>query len=470
MARKVVIAGTNRIENVLLETFEIEQVLTSTVDTCSFRIRDIQPTKGQEVVVYDNSIKLFAGIIDRVRLVDTDRDGYKVYECSCQDYTYLLDRRLVVEIYENKSADWIVKNIITKYGGDVFTTNHVRTGAPVVERLIFDYTLPSECFKELAEYVGWDWYVDYDKDIWFFNPAVEAASAPVVLEKGASFRHLRHDIDTQGLRNRVYVRGGTMLSDPWTYEVKADGVARAWMLPHKPHELNMTVDGTAVTVGVENLHEEADYDYMMNYQEKYVRASEQTTTPSAGVTLSFTYKYDIDVITIAEDITSQQAIAAVQGGDGVYEHVIVDDSLTTIDAAEAAGEADLREHANPRIRGSFETEVGGWTPGQLVTIDLPDRGISGTFLVQKVTITPVTDVLWTYYMEYGGRLLGIADWLQALWKAQQKKKLAETALLHKFHYGAETAKVIDEIKSVLRTPPWICGDEDAICGFVECSS
>jgi len=469
MTRQITIAGTDRTEYILLEGFRVEQVLTQAVDTCNFRIRDIQLTEGQEIVVYDDATKLFAGVIDRVKLIDTDRDGYKIYECSCQDYTYMLDRKLVVETYENKSADWIVKDIIAKYGGGVFTTNNVKSGAPTVEYIAFDYRLVSECFKELADYVAWDFFVDYDKDIWFFNPADEASPASMMLEAGANFRKLRHDIDTQGLRNRVYVRGGTMLSDPWTYEIKADGAAHAWVLPHKPHDLSMTVGETPVTVGIENVHDEADYDYMMNFQEKYVRCSTQTTTPAQGATLAFTYKYGIDVITMVEDIASQQAIAAVQGGDGVYEHVIVDDSLTTIDAAEAAGNADLREHANPRVRGSFETEMGGWQTGQLLTIDLPSRGITGTFLVQKVGITPLTGTAWTYKIEYGGRLLGIADYLQALWKAQQKKKLNETTVLHKFTYSQETVQIADEFETTPREPPWYCGEADAVCGFVECA-
>ena len=453
MTRRILIAGIDYTANVLLSNFRIEQALTHTVDTCTFRVKDMQPVEGQEVVVYDGATKLFAGIIDRVKLV-TAEPSVKIYECSCQDYSYQLDRRLVVETYFNTSADEIARDIVVKYGNGMFTTDYIQSGAPVVEEIVFDYKRPSECLKELADYVGWDWYVDYDKNVWFFDPKTQNLPAPLVLESGANFRHLRHDVDTRGLRNRVYVRGGTMLSDPWTYKVKTDGVARCWWLPHKPHDLSVAVNGEPKTVGVEHVDDEATKDFMVNYQEKYVRCSAQTPTPPAGATLAFTYRYDIDVITVVEDIASQQTVAAVQGGDGVYEHVIVDESLSTIDAAEAAGYADLREHANPRIKGSFETEVGGWKPGQLVTINLPDRGIRGTFLVQKVTITPATPELWVYRVEYGGRLLGIADWLQALWKAQQKKKLGKTALLHRFHYGAEKVGLTDEVKSTLRIPPW----------------
>lgn len=455
MATHVYIAGIDHGNKVLLEGLSVEQVLTQAVDTCSFRIRDIKPHEGEEVRIEDDTIGLlFAGIIDSVRLV-RDEETVKIWEVKAQDYTYLLDRKLVVETYEYMPADEIVRDIIAKYGGGVFTVNHVQYGAPVVELITFDYKRPSDCFKELAEYVGWDWFVDYDKDIWFFNPLNFNQPAPMSLLEKSNFRNLKFSIETTGLRNRVYVRGGTMLSDPWTYEIKADGSARAWVLPHKPHDLTVEVGGVVKTVGIENVDDEATKDFLMNYEEKYVRCSAQTPTPAAGTTLSFTYRYDIDVITMVEDIASQQAIAAVQGGDGVYEHVIVDDSLTTIDAAEAAGLADLREHANPRVKGSFETEVPGWTPGQLVAINLPDRGIQGTFLIQKVTISPCTPEKWTYKVEYGGRLLGIADWLQALWKAQQKKKLNETNLLHKYMYAPDKISFTEDIAISARSRPWV---------------
>jgi hypothetical protein len=45
---------------------------------------------------------------------------------------------------------------------------------------------------------------------------------------------------------------------------------------------------------------------------------------------------------VVDDLASQASIAALEGGDGVYEHYIKDDTLITIEAAEAAGNADLR--------------------------------------------------------------------------------------------------------------------------------
>ena len=659
MSRHLYIAGIDRITDLERGSLQIQQALTYQIDTCSFSVKGDPPVEGEEVIIEDDVLgRLFAGIVVKVELGRTFPDkSIRVWSVECDDYTALLDRRLVVESYENMSASDIFLDIVAKYCPG-FTTNGVRPGAPVVEATgaEFEYKRPSECFKWLCDYVGWHWQPDYYKDLHFFSAEELASPAPLSLVPGGPFRFGKHSIDTQGLRNRVYVRGGTMLSDPQVVQWKADGVARIWTLPWGPHEVSLAVGEAPMTVGVENLHDEADFDYMMSFSEKYIRCSAQTPTPVEGTTISLTARQDIAVITMVEDYASQTAIAAVQGGDGIYEHVIDDDSLTTIQAAEAAGMADLREHANPRVSGSFETEYyapavyetvqvgeefigwqteleqeasdmafylwydssvaqsfivegslvgakkvrvsvlgsdregiypqridfhiytdnngqpgnsistagyfsipggnwpvnpewltgeidldeplqggqqywlvlvgsGGidsvkvrvafdplpnstfatkpdsmwelrsdldmafkveapvyepiyeeqlvtpahiWQPGQIVEINLPDRGVEGEFLIQRVTITPTwsNPSIWTFRVEYGGRLFGIADFLKALVSAQQKKQLAETAIISKFDRQTETAGVTDTVTDTPRNLPYVCGDVDAICGLI----
>jgi hypothetical protein len=337
------------------DVLTIEQSLTHQIDTCSFQVAGFQPSQGDEVIIEDDDAgRLFAGIIVQVVLIDKD---FKIWGVECDDYTALLDRRLVVETYDNMSASDIFLDIANKYCHG-FTTEGVQLGAPVIEATgaEFEYKRVSECFRWLCDYVGWHWEPDYYKDLRFFSAESLTEPAPLILKRGGEFRFGRHSIDTQGLRNRVYIRGGTMLSDPQTVKWRADGVARQWVLPWGPHEVSLTVDENPMTVGVENLHEEEDFDFMMSYSEKYLRCSSATPTPTDGVTMAMVAKQDIAVIAMVEDYASQAAIAKAQGGDGIYEHVIDDDSLGTIPAVEAAGLADLRLHANPRVNGEFETE------------------------------------------------------------------------------------------------------------------
>jgi hypothetical protein len=442
------------------DNFRIDMALTYEIDTLQFKIRGTQPTEGQEVIIEDDDLgRLFAGTIEKVDLDWTSSDKtINVWAVDCSDYTVMLDRRLVVEIYENYTADDIIKDIITKYCSG-FTATNVQSGAPVIETTgsDFNYLAPSECFKWLCDYTGWQWYVDYDKDIHFFNPSILTEAAPMSLATGGRFRNFTFTIDQKGLRNRVYVRGGTMLSDYQTIEWAADGVARQWTLPWGPHDVTFEVGGSAVTVGIENIDDESSYDFMLNFTEKYIRCA-VASTPTVGTTLSLTAKQDIDVITYSENTASQTALAAAQGGDGVYEYSFTDDSLTTLQAAGAAADADLREHADPTVTGSFETEISGWATGQLVPIFLTDRGINNTYVVQKVTITAPTKTIWTFTVEFGGRLLGVADFLKALVSAQQKKKLGATEIIHKIRiFDEDTVDVTDSMpEPILFTPPYYC--------------
>lgn len=473
MARHLYIAGVDRWPDLERGTLRIEQALTYQIDTCTFNVKGTRPSEGSEVIIEDTVVgRVFAGIVVKAQRVRNFPDkSIVVWEVICDDYTALLDRLLVVENYENQSASDIFLDIAAKYCPG-FTTNGVRPGAPIVEATgtEFNYTHPSVCFTWLYEYVGWHWGVDYYKDLHFFDLEDLISPAPMELTPGGRFKFGKHVIDTQGLRNRVYVQGGAMLSDPQVLQWKADGVARYWTLPWGPHEVSLAVGEAPMTVGVENLHDEAEYDYMMNFNEKYIRCSNQTTTPVEGTTISLIAKQDIPVITMVEDYVSQAAIAAIQCGvggvyenmeplePGVYEHVITDDSLTTVQAAEAAGMADLKEHANPKVSGSFETEVPGWKPGQIVNINLPDRGVVGEFLIQRVTIFPMLNnpSIWTFQVEYGGRLFGIADFLKALVSAQQKKRNIEPSKsIQKYVYGQETLGFMDELTTITKELPYI---------------
>lgn len=465
---QIFIAGANRTSDVKIEGFDIEQALGHEQDTCSFVVKSgDKPIEGQEIIIESNGVRLFGGIITNPK--EDEKTPTKVfYSCEAVDYGYQFDKRLVVEVYENMPADEIALDIISKYCPD-FTGNGIVSGAPTVEYIKFDYLRPSECFRQLAEYVGWKWKIDYYKDVKFFKQY--NAFAPMEININSPIRKLKHEPDIQGLRNRVYVLGGKMLSDEQDFAYVADGQQRLWVLGHEPHSPWVyigDISNPPTKPGLEYVDDETDYTWMYNQREKYVRCSAQTATPAQGTTVIFRYKAPMDVITMVEDLASQQAIAAIQGGDGVYEHKIVDDSLITVEAAEAAGQADLAEHANPKINGSFETNtaIEFWQPGQLLTIALPERGIQGQYVIQKVNISSLSDGKLTCKITYSGNLKGIPDLLQALVSGQQQKKIADVNYQSKFVSGDENIAILDSVDIAPRTTPWYAGDPDAIAGEI----
>lgn len=111
-----------------------------------------------------------------------------------------------------------------------------------------------------------------------------------------------------------------------------------------------------------------------------------------------------------------------------------------------------------------------WQPGQIVEINLPDRGVEGEYLIQRVTITPTwsNPSIWTFYIEYGGRLIGIPDLLKALVSAQVNKQVVEVKYQTKLESGEDNIRITDSFTAEPRTQPWYCGDPDAICGEIVC--
>lgn len=460
MSYTLTVGGTEKY--VQQDTLEISKALTYQVDTMKATIMSsTRPSEGDEVIVTDSTLGvLFGGIIVSVKLRDKDAD---TWEIDCNDYTELVDRKLVTETYENESASAIVKDIIAKY--TVGLLDSVTTGAPLVEYIPFNYVRPSECFKQLCDYVGWQWYIDETKHIKFFDAASLLTPTPINLVDGtrSQWGDFKFSIDMQNLRNRVYVLGGSMYSDPATFEFVADGSQTLFNLGHKPHNLSMTVNAVAVTVGIENINEDdGTYDYLMNYQEKYVRCGSGTSAPANGTTIAVTYQYDIPVITFYEDKDSQDALKAVQGGDGVYEHMINDDSIVTLEAAQALAVRDMRDNANPKVKGSFITLEPGWEPGQILTVTLSDRGINNSYMVQSVRIHYAADWFWT--VEFGGRLMGIADFLQALISKQQKAD-QDTAIINKIKSNTETVSAADTTTTTINSDAYLFDGADALWDF-----
>lgn len=464
MAIVVTIAGIDKTAHIEHDSWNINQVLTHSQDSKDFTIiSGARPTAGQEVIFTDGSTKLFRGIIDVVK-EDHRPAGITRYDCSARDLSYKMNAKLVADVWENESASTIAAEIISRYCTG-FTSNGVDAGAPEVEWFYQNYEQPMESLKKLAEMIGWECWVDYDMDVQFFDPVTRNTPAPMEVTDSTDVRAWKHDIDEQGLCNRVYVLGGAMQSDSFTHSVVADGVQTVFNLPHKPYSPTLTVAGVSKTLGLEGTDDETTHQYMYNFEEKFVRCSSGTAAPAQGATVSTSYTFDIPVVTMVEDLDSQAAVSAVQGGDGIYEYRITDTSLNTLTAAEATGQAYLDENSNSKVVGSFNTAVAGWSPGQILTVNSTSRSIVGEYVVQKVKIKPYGTGL-LYSIEYGGRLKGLDTTIKALLSNQEAVRNKETDVINKVRSFRESATITDTLTSTSRNPPWHCGDADALCGFV----
>ena len=355
---------------------------------CSFfdKTGSGDPELDDEIIVTKDGEKLFAG-----KIIEAEYErlgpGEVILYLSATDYTRELDRNLIVEAYEGLTDKQIIEDIIARYcQGTGITATNVIEGV-TINKIAFNYVQPSQAFRKICELTGRSWYLDYDKDVHYFP--LDTNVAPFDIDSTTvGYSGLKIKKDNSDVRNRVYVRGSTYLSDATTISQVADGEQTVFLLPNKPHDFSMKVGGVSKTVGIKNVDDPASFDYMLSYQEKYVEESSDTP-PAASTVIEFTFKYDIPILVAVEDKDSIEEI-------GQFEFVIFDTNIQNQDDARSRAQAELADYADSLVDGSFTTIEDGFRAGQYININLSDFSVNDDYLIQKVSAKSLGGGVYQY--------------------------------------------------------------------------
>ena len=443
MAFIITIAGTERQANIGRESFAIEKTLSDHISSCSFavfsRTQATKPVEGQEVIVLDGTTRLFAGVIAQVNEKFVLPNDF-VWEVQCTDYTFWLNKQLVVKEYVDKTLSEIVNDIVTNFVDsamgfffnmptsalvgtakvgftEVYEQVPSETG-PTIAKIKFNYEYVLDCFKKLTDITGWSWYVDTNKEIRFVKPE-ENAGAYTLTDAGTNYSDLTINMDRSQLRNEVYFRGGTYLSADYTDSFLGDGARVSFVLAYKPHvaaagSITVTVNAVSKTLGIDNI-DNGTKDFVVNYSEKTIK-NDTFATLNNTQTLAVTYQYDIPILMRGRNQASIDAAGVIDGvGDGVYQFLIVDKTVNDRDLARKIINAELEKSANPLVAGSFKTTQAGWEIGQMVTINSTIRSVSNQkYLVNAVKIYFKNHEQLTFEVSFSGRLIDITGILEDL--------------------------------------------------------
>jgi len=282
----------------------------------------------------------------------------------------------------------------------------------VVESVAFNRISLAEAIQKLADLLSYVWYVDTNADLHFMAKNAELAPFELGDDLGNHiYDSLSITDDITQLRNSVLVQGGTTVSATTrTEEYDGDGNRTQFPLVNKFASLpTVVVDSVPQVVGVEFLNDDAGYDVMWNYNEKYLRFT-AGNTPGAGtdnVTVTGYYEYPIVV-----SVPAEESIAEF----GVYEFAITDKSISSQDEAIRRALAELQAYQEQLNEGSFRTYRGGLRSGQTLTINSTQRGRTDL----KVVIQTVTAAMrdpegenFEYDVRFATlRSIGIIEFLQ----------------------------------------------------------
>ncbi|QGH73457.1 MAG: minor tail protein [Siphoviridae sp. ctvD11] len=137
-----------------------------------------------------------------------------------------------------------------------FTRTNVSEPGVNVEFAQFNYEYPSKCLQQLCDLFNWNWYVDENKDLHFFDKFENAAPFNLTDTGGQYIYNSLQMSDTgDQMRNSIYVRGGEYLgstvNDNLTHQ--ADGTNKIFKLGYKYANYSMTVNSVEKAIGLDNL-------------------------------------------------------------------------------------------------------------------------------------------------------------------------------------------------------------------------
>lgn len=210
----ITVGGNNITDYVDVRSIVIEEIGTELVATCRFFVRDHTGTVAidpkDDVDIDDDGTTIYAG---EVASVSDNQEGItKTWSVTCHDYNVLLDETVIEsESYTGQSDSGILSDLFTNYRSDIDASTYVSTLDATMEDVAFAAMTLREILDDLASRTGARYYVDYDKNLHWFD--TEASSAAFSLSSSpdmstsypfGGFRRVRRGAK---LAEKVYVLG-----------------------------------------------------------------------------------------------------------------------------------------------------------------------------------------------------------------------------------------------------------------------
>lgn len=391
---------------------ELNERTTSLVFQTTTRLEDYETITVERD---DNSV-MFSGVVERIKL--DNRNGGKIYTVRATGLVKLFDMQRVAKTYLNSTAQEIVEDIIDNFTGG-FTHVNV-TGNIDIKSAQFNYVRPSEAIRQIAESIGYSWYIDNAKDVHFFEKTSESAPIAVV-DNGDNYWDLKIEPDTSEIANVVLVRGGSYLSTTQTYIEVADGEKTQFVLPEKPKETTVEVDtgsGYVIkTIAPQFGETIPTTEFQVNFNEKYIQNGSHATLNS-GDKIRVTYKYEVPLRILRKDLSSVSELATIfPSTNGEFYKIIDDKDINSRELANEVAKQNLSLYGNAKLNGSFNTREHGIETGQILSVDV--KGYTKDVVVTRVSAKNNGGDFFIYTVQFSTVLFNFEDFLRSLMQSSR---------------------------------------------------
>ena len=355
--------------------------------------------RGQPVIIYDTAGALiFGGFIDnpgRARMGPTG--SILRHPITCMDNHYLADKRLVIKSYSGQTLEYIVEDILTDYliaeGIHENTAGDIEKG-PTIDTAVFNYVSVTEAFDALAELSGFTWYIDENKHLYFTDRSTNAAAWNLDMD---TYKPIKGSVRLEGgnplYRNKQYLRGGKGQTSSQVETFTGDAAL-----------INFTVGypiSTAPTVTVQDRAPEAQTVGIKGIdtgKDCYWNKSDATITfdvaPEAGKTVTITYLGEYPLIALAAHPTDHTARAAIEGGTGIVENMLIEAQHETAAAMQESAQGKISQYCREAEKFYYSTTDRGLKVGALQEITFAPFGFSAhEMMIESIGISLMGDVI-----------------------------------------------------------------------------
>lgn len=406
---RIINAGADISNLVNYKDCDIVQVLTKETGTAKMTINQPMglsmpiPRIGDAVEIYDQSGLMFGGTLTESEPIIA---GLRIqWQLTYTDYSFAMDGTLVKKNYSGIDPSAIAIDIITSFcagtgivAATVADGGFVQVGNFDVPTIQFNYQQPSKALQSLAKLIGWDWYIDPNKNLHFFlgdvddgaggGAAGDGGKAPIQIDAlggktGADIFWNSLDIDLQitNMQNSVYVIGGSYLKTFTALNTidsyKTDGIQQSFPTSYAYTEstVEVTLNGVAQSVGILNqVTDPSTVDVLYDSTNRNIQFT--AGAPSSGQTILVFGNAQVPIVANARNAAS---IASY----GVREGVIVDSKITSVQEALLRAQAQILQFGHPVYDLKVTTLVPGCRIGQTIIANIPAMGISSYPLVIK---------------------------------------------------------------------------------------
>jgi hypothetical protein len=409
-----VLDGLNDITSIIEfdSTFNIQSVLTKEKGQATFNIKAPKaptlpanmPQIGDEIyinyTINGNKQLIFGGTVVTIEPI-VQGGVLLLYQITAADWGFLLDSKVVKKNYAGMDPHDIVVDLVANFCPAGFTTNHVQVGNFLVSTIRFNYQQPSKCLEALAKQVGWDWYVDPNKDVHFYfaegnvGASSEITAAPIIIDDTSGdieWPTLDVQIDITNMKNAVYVVGGTYAKDfvlspnpaatpPQyapvdVYTSVAGTFVYPLAYPYSIDTMTITLGGIGQAIGSDQQTDPALVQVLYNDQGRFMRF---TNDPGGGSKIVVQGEAQIPILAYVQDAAS---IATY----GMLQDAIVDSTILSIQEAQERAQADIDMFGDPVYNVKFSTIsplANQLFIGQQITLNSVKFGVANKTLIIK---------------------------------------------------------------------------------------